>query len=132
MGVGELAGGSAELARAWRGHIEPNVEIFWQVAAPHGMVKVGIHRLAEGPSEVRRVWVACQLEGKAAAFNVVVEDEKRLSAHLEGVSGAPRTVTVQPQSFAELVSRQLSDWERDPVFRESMAVAQVFAQSVLG
>jgi hypothetical protein len=31
----------------------------------------------------------------------------------------------------ELVGRQLSDRSRDPVFRESMAVAQVMAQSVL-
>jgi glucose-6-phosphate dehydrogenase assembly protein OpcA len=115
-----------------RGRIEPNVEITWQVAAPQGALRVRIHRLAEGPSEVRRVRIACQLEGKPAAFNIVVEDEKRLSAHLEGVSGAPRTVTIQPQVLAELVGRQLSDRERDPVFRESMAVAQVFAQSVLG
>lgn len=119
----------------WRvqgGRIEPGVEIVWQVAAPHGMLRVRIHRLATGPSEVRRVRIACALEGKPAAVNIVVEDEKRLSAHLEGVTGVPRTVTLQPQTLAELVGRQLSDRERDPVFRESMAVAQVFAKSVLG
>jgi glucose-6-phosphate dehydrogenase assembly protein OpcA len=115
-----------------RGRIEPGVEIAWQVTAPQGGLRVRIRRLAEGPSEVRRVRMACQLDGKPAAVNVVVEDEKRLSAHLEGVEGAPRTVTLQPQSLADLVGRQLSDRERDPVFRESMAVAQVFAQSVLG
>src|SRR5262249_40152215 len=68
-----------------RGHTQPNVEFFWQVTAPHGPLRVRIHRLPEGPSEVRRVRVACTLEGKPAAVNVVVEDEKRLSAHLEGV-----------------------------------------------
>jgi hypothetical protein len=30
-----------------------------------------------------------------------------------------------------LISRQLSDRERDPVFRESMQVAQVMAKSLL-
>jgi hypothetical protein len=39
---------------------------------------------------------------------------------------------VQPQPLADLVARQLSDRERDPVFHDSMAVAQVFARSVLG
>jgi hypothetical protein len=40
-------------------------------------------------------------------------------------------VTLQRQSLAELISRQLSDREPDPVFHESMEVARVFAQSVL-
>jgi len=50
---------------------------------------------------------------------------------LEGVEGAPRTMTLPPVSAAELVGRQLSDRERDPVFHESMAVAGAMAQSVL-
>jgi hypothetical protein len=51
---------------------------------------------------------------------------------LEGTDMAARTVTVQPQPLADLVARQLSDRDQDPVFHESMAVAQVLAQSVLG
>jgi outer membrane receptor protein involved in Fe transport len=45
---------------------------------------------------------------------------------------APRTIADTSQSIAELVGRQLSDRERDPVFRQTMAVAQSLAQSVLG
>jgi hypothetical protein len=37
----------------------------------------------------------------------------------------------EPLSLAELVGRQLSDRERDPVFAESIATAQVLAQSLL-
>jgi hypothetical protein len=48
----------------------------------------------------------------------------------EGVETAPRSVSVQPQSLAELVGRQLSDRERDPVFAESIATAQMLAQSL--
>ena len=40
--------------------------------------------------------------------------------------------SVQPQSEAELVGRQLSDRERDPVFNESIFTAQVLAQSLTG
>jgi glucose-6-phosphate dehydrogenase assembly protein OpcA len=119
----------------WRvqaGRVRPGVEITWQFTAPHGVLSVRIRRLAEGPPEVRRVRIACALDGKPAALNVVVQDERRLAVLPEGVEAAPRTLVIQPQPLAGLVSRQLSDRELDPVFRESMAVAQVLAQSLLG
>jgi hypothetical protein len=37
---------------------------------------------------------------------------------------------VPPQTDAELIARQLSDRDRDLVFRESMAVAQVLPLSL--
>lgn len=114
------------------GRVQPGVEICWQVEAPHGALRIRIRRLAAGPSEVRRVRIACTVDGIAGAFNFVAEDNRRLSVMLEGSSASPRTVTAQPQLLADLVARQLSDRERDPVFYESMAVAQVLAQSVLG
>jgi hypothetical protein len=57
-------------------------------------------------------------------------DTIRLEVTSEGVETSPRTVSVQPQSLAELVGRQLSDRERDPVFAESIATAQMLAQSL--
>jgi glucose-6-phosphate dehydrogenase assembly protein OpcA len=118
----------------WRvqtGRVQPGVEIAWQVGAAHGPLRVRVRRLAEGPSEVRRVRLACQLDGKPVALNAVVHNERHLAVVPEGMAAAPRTLTVQPQPLAELVARQLSDRERDPVFRQSMAVAQGLAQSVL-
>ena len=56
----------------------------------------------------------------------------RLAVVLEGLETEPRTVAVQPPTLAELVAEQLSNRERDPVFMESMVVAEVFARSVLG
>src|SRR5262249_18293750 len=109
--------------RVQQGRVQPGVEIGWDAEAPHGRLRVRIHRLAEGPSEVRRVRIACHLDGTPTALNVTVENGRRLAVELEGLGVAPRTVTVQPQPLAELVARQLSDRERDPVFRESMAVA---------
>jgi glucose-6-phosphate dehydrogenase assembly protein OpcA len=111
--------------------VQPGVEIAWRVYAPHEALRVRIRRLAEGPSEVRRVRVACTLDGKPGALNLVVEDERRLAVLPEGIDAAARTVTLQRQPLAELLSRQLSDREPDPVFHESMAVAEVFARSVL-
>jgi glucose-6-phosphate dehydrogenase assembly protein OpcA len=129
----ELVGWMAA-SQGWKvqgSRVQPGVEISWQVNTAHGRLNVRIHRLPEGPSEVRRVRIACKLDNKPAALNCVVEDERRLSVQPEGIEAAARTVTMQRPTLSELISRQLSDREPDPVFRESMAVAQVFAQSVL-
>lgn len=119
----------------WRvhaGRVQPGTEISWQAQAAHGALRLRLRRLPEGPSEIRRLRIACHLNDKPGAFNITVENEQRLAVALEGTDTAPRTVLIKPQPLAELVGRQLSDRERDPVFRESMGVAQVLAQSVLG
>jgi glucose-6-phosphate dehydrogenase assembly protein OpcA len=113
------------------GKMQPGVEITWQVVAPHGMLKVRIRRLSEGPSEVRKVRISCNLGGQPQALNIAVEKGMRLAVVLEGLETAPRTVAVQPATLSELIVQQLSNRERDPAFRESMAVAEVFARTVL-
>lgn len=114
------------------GTIMPNVEFSWHGRGPQGPVRIRIDRLPEGPSEIRRVRVACRLAGVAGAFDIRVEDERRLAIHLEGFDATHRTVTITPQTTAELVGRQLSDRERDPVFCQSMSVAGTLSQSLLG
>jgi glucose-6-phosphate dehydrogenase assembly protein OpcA len=117
--------------RVQQGKLTPGVEMAWNFIAPKGRGRVCVHRMEEGPPAIRRVRLIYEAAGKPAAMNMTVEDSQRLSVELEGVDAAPRTMTVPPQSAVELIGRQLSDRERDPVFRESMAVAQVMAQSVL-
>lgn len=112
--------------------VQPGVETTWKAAAPHGALKLRLHRLPEGPSEIRKVRIACAAAGKTSAFTFQVEGEQRLAVILEGEGAAARTMTIPAQPLSELVARQLSDRERDPVFRESMAVAQTFARSVIG
>jgi hypothetical protein len=58
---------------------------------------------------------------------------KMIRAEERGDTGAACTVTVlwPPHSPAERVARQLSDRERDPLYRTSMSVAQVMARSLL-
>src|SRR5262249_40098454 len=113
------------------GRVQPGVEIAWQARAAQGGVRLRVRPLADGPPEGPPRRPARAAHRQPGAPDVAVEDERRLAVSLEGADAAPRTVAVQPQSLAELVGRQLSDRERDPVFFESMAVAQVLAQSVL-
>jgi glucose-6-phosphate dehydrogenase assembly protein OpcA len=114
------------------GKVTPGVEMVWNCDTPAGMGRIRIRRLEQGPPEIRRMRIACRLEGQPGALNLAVEDSQRLSIQLEGVEAAPRTLALPPRSPAELIGRQLSDRERDPVFHESMAIAQVMARSLLG
>ena len=114
------------------GRVQPGVELGWRASCAYGPLGLRIRRLSSGPSEIRRVRIACAVNDRHTALVAAVQDEARLALQLEGSGTAPRTVTVPPQPLAELVSRQLSDREYDPVFYESMAVAQVFARSVMG
>jgi len=108
----------------------PGVEIAFQIVAPHGTLRLRIDRLAEGPSEIVRIRVACVLGGRLGALEFAA-DGARIGVTPEGIDASPRTITVQPMDTAEIVGRQLSDRDPDPVFREAMAAARVFAQAVL-
>jgi glucose-6-phosphate dehydrogenase assembly protein OpcA len=110
---------------------KPGVEVSWQMQSPTRSLKVRIGRLPEGPPEIRHVRLATAIESKPTALNIAIEDERRLAVLPEESGLAPRTMTVPKQALAELVGRQLSDRERDPVFRESMAAARVLADSIL-
>ncbi len=118
----------------WRvqgGRLQEGVEIGWDVVAPHGPLRIRIVRLSAGPPVVHRLRIACTLEGKPAALNIVDEDGQHLSVVPEGIDAAKRTMLVKTESLADLAGRQLSDREFDPIFHDSMAVAQTLAQSVL-
>jgi glucose-6-phosphate dehydrogenase assembly protein OpcA len=114
------------------GKVQTGVELTWRFTTPQGEARVRIKRLSEGPPEIKLVRIATAIEKKPCVMRLEAEGAYRLAITLEGVAGVPRTINVPPITPAELIGRQLSDRERDPVFSESMAVAQVMAQSVLG
>jgi glucose-6-phosphate dehydrogenase assembly protein OpcA len=118
--------------RVQRGHIHGSEELSWNFQTPQGQRAVRIRRLEQGSPEIHRLRLACNVGGKPGALNLALQDDRRLAVTPEGVMTAePRTLTVPGQSRAELIGRQLSDRERDPVFRESMAVALRLAQQLL-
>jgi glucose-6-phosphate dehydrogenase assembly protein OpcA len=118
----------------WRvhaGQVQPGLEICWQFTLPsRRTARVRIQRLAEGPPEVRRIGIACSIDGRPCILNLIPDGEHRLAVILEG--STPRTITVQPLPLSDLVARQLSDRDRDPIFHQCMTVAGVLAESVLG
>jgi glucose-6-phosphate dehydrogenase assembly protein OpcA len=113
------------------GKVQQGLEITWQFEAPHGKVRVRIRRLPAGPPEVLTLRLQCLLGRKPGAVVIRVEESRRHVVVLENVESAPRTANFQAPPLPELLGKQLSDRERDPVFTDSMAVAQLLARSVL-
>jgi hypothetical protein len=112
--------------------VAPNVQIDWGFHSASGPRHICIRRVADAPRGVRQVRLTCLLNGVPSTLVVTPEDEdRRLAVVVEGSDTAPRTVTAMPQPLAELVGRQLSDRERDPIFRKTMSVAQTLALTVL-
>jgi glucose-6-phosphate dehydrogenase assembly protein OpcA len=111
--------------------LNPNVEVAIQIAARHGLLRLRIDRLPDGPSELRRVHMACTLHEKLGALDFVADDHARIAVQPEGIDASPRTIAVPPSETADILGRQLSDREPDPVFREAMAAAHILAQAVL-
>jgi glucose-6-phosphate dehydrogenase assembly protein OpcA len=111
--------------------VQPGAEVSWTLDSPQGPRPMRIRRLGDRPPGIQRVRIACTLQETPGALVITPEGDRRLSIQPEGVPAAPRTVSIQPQSLAELISRQLSDRERDPIFRQAMTVARDLAKGVL-
>jgi glucose-6-phosphate dehydrogenase assembly protein OpcA len=117
----------------WRplsGVMSPGVEMAWRFGAGKVEAAVRVRRLPEGPPELRVVNLTHRAGGKENWLNIFIESQQRMAIELGGDGTEPRTMTLPALSPAEVVGRQLSDRERDPVFRESMAVAQTMARMV--
>jgi hypothetical protein len=113
------------------GKVTPGVEMAWRVSLPKGEAWFHVRRREEGPATVMAVRVACTIDGTPGALVLTQDGPNRLAVEVEGSGMAARTVTIAGMGAMDLIGRQLSDRERDPVFRESMATAAVMAQGLL-
>lgn len=113
------------------GKVVQNVEMVWRFHTGSRDALVRIRRLEAGLPRIQRVRLAYKIDGKPVAMILTPQGDERLVIEFEGIEGEPRTIMIPPHTPAELIGRQLSDRERDPVFRDSMLTAQAMAQLVL-
>jgi len=111
--------------------LRDNVEIAFQFRTDHGWVTLRIDRVPTGPSQIQKIKISCGFEGQGGQLDFAIEDN-RLSVTNVGKDETPRTVALPSQRIGELLGRQLSDREPDPIFRQSMRVAQQLARHVVG
>jgi glucose-6-phosphate dehydrogenase assembly protein OpcA len=115
-----------------QGRIQPGTQLAWRCTRPGGGVGwVRVVRLDQGPPEIRRVRLACEVNGTPGALNLAPDTPQRLALTVEGTDTQPRTMSTPPLTLAEVIGRQLNDRDRDPVFRETMARCRIMAQSLL-
>jgi glucose-6-phosphate dehydrogenase assembly protein OpcA len=115
-----------------QGKAQPGLEFSWQLTAGRRSVQVHIRRLEEGPPAIRRLRIAWGSGGAPGALNLeVAEGDRRLAAMPEKEGAAARTIAVPAMPLVDMLAKQLSDRERDPVFTQSMALAREMAQSIL-
>ena len=113
------------------GKVEAAAEMTWRFLRDQTEAQVKIRQLDHGLPEIHHVRIACRLGDQPGAIHLTVEDGQRLAVTLEGVDSQPRTMSLPPHTPSELIGRQLSDRGANPVFRESMVVAQTMAQCLL-
>jgi glucose-6-phosphate dehydrogenase assembly protein OpcA len=113
------------------GKVQPGVEMAWRFLAPQGDVRFRIRRTEQGPPEIKGMRIRCMVDDKPVTLDLISESAGKLVIRLEGTAAEPRTILSPDLSLAEVIGKQLSDRERDPVFRESMQVAQAMAKSLL-
>lgn len=114
------------------GKTQGGTELTWKCQLPNGGTGwVRVVRQDQGPPEICRVRLACEVGGAPGAMVLAVEGPQRLAQTVEGSDVQPRTLTVPPLTLAEVIGRQLNDRDRDRLFRETMARARVMGQSVL-
>jgi glucose-6-phosphate dehydrogenase assembly protein OpcA len=113
------------------GKLAGKTETVWRFQARHGEVVVNVQRLPEGETQIHRFRIACTMDGRPVTMKLQTERGGRLSITLEGTNTAPRTLAMPLISAADLIGRQLSDREKDPVFNQSMSIAQQLARRLL-
>ena len=119
--------------RLQQSRIQPGSEVSWAFAAAHGTARMRVHRLAAGPSEIRRLRITCEVHNKPVTLDMRVEEERRLAVVPEGLDAAmPRTVSLPTQERPQLIGQQLSDRERNEVFLRSMGLARDMASVAMG
>jgi glucose-6-phosphate dehydrogenase assembly protein OpcA len=111
--------------------VSPGREMVWRCRHDRDERCVRIRRLEQGAGEIHLLRLACTLNGQPGALNLRVEEQRRLVVQLEGVEAAPRTMNMPPHTPEEVVGKQLSDRERDPIFREAMNRARQMAEYAL-
>lgn len=124
--IGWLASRLGWLPRG--GKVAPGVEIDFGFDTEAGPIVARACRLGEGAAEVARVRIAWREGGtrREATFSRAGAD--RLEAALD--AAPPRLLAAPRLPRAALVARQLPKRFRDPVFRESLALARAMAETL--
>jgi glucose-6-phosphate dehydrogenase assembly protein OpcA len=103
----------------------------WQFEASRGQVSLCQSLAPDCPAELQAVGVTCHLEGQEVTLAFAPLNGCSLAVCRGETGCVPRTLTLTPEPLAELVGRQLSNRDFDPVFHASVVCSAALVRSAL-
>ena len=113
-----------------KGEVQSGSDVGWTFSSPVGDLRVHIHRSAEGVAQVRKLNLAWQgaVPGRAGFF---YGDDDWLSLLPEESTLPVTGIPARKVPMEMMIAAQLAHRTKDPLFEQSIAVAQTMA-GVLG
>ena len=118
--------------RASSGRTSPGTEVTWQFLGSQGPLQVSARRLGMGEPEVHSLSVSWSSNGDNGTVEFAKLCDERLGVVAEASSVPPRFISAPLQSRLRLITRQLPDFDQDPLFRNTLRVSGQMASALLG
>ncbi len=109
-----------------KGEVHSGSEVGWAFRAPQGDLRVQIHRSSEGIAQVRKLNLAWQGAAPGRA-GFLYGDDHRLSLLPEESTLPATSIPAREVPLEMMIAAQLAHRTKDPLFEQSIAVAQVMA-----
>ena len=109
-----------------KGEVQSGTDVGWAFRAPRGNIRVQIHRSSEGLAQVRKLNLAW-LGAAPGRAGFLYGDDHRLSILPEESTLPLTSIPARVVPMEMMIAAQLAHRAKDPLFEQSIAVAQIMA-----
>lgn len=109
-----------------KGEVQSGSEVGWAFQTPRGDMRVRIHRSPEGLAQVRKLNLAWQGAAPGRA-GFLYGDDQWLSVLAEESTLPAASIPAHEVPMEMMIAAQLAHRSKDPLFEQSIAVAQIMA-----
>ena len=109
-----------------KGEVQSGTDMGWAFRAPRGDIRVQIHRSSEGLAQVRKLNLAW-LGTAPGRAGFLYGDDRRLSILPEESTLPLTSIPAREVPMEMMIAAQLAHRAKDPLFEQSIAVAQIMA-----
>lgn len=109
-----------------KGEVQSGSDVGWAFRTPRGNLRVQIHRSSEGVAQVRKLNLAWQGAAPGRA-GFLYGDDQWLSLLPEESTLPVTTIPAREVPMEMMIAAQLAHRSKDPLFEQSIAVAQIMA-----
>ncbi|MDX2037224.1 MAG: glucose-6-phosphate dehydrogenase assembly protein OpcA [Isosphaeraceae bacterium] len=111
--------------------VAPGEELSFLMTTRSGAeLRLRLIRRPSGPSALQSIRVGCAKAACMPSMCFALDRDDRIALTSDAEGNSPRTTAIGPRELGEVVGRQLSDREPDPIFREAMHHAHRLARLI--